>query len=270
MGRPFGSFFFATAPRLPVPGAALLSKLTFITLRVMNNTRLRRWGPRLGKGLLHGTLLLLLLGHFTVVAFSLLPANPISHQFKYQIEGYVDPWFSQTWNLFAPNPIASNQRLLFRYDVYRGGQRSTSSWVDVVEPLTQLKKDSYWSPVQRILKHLSSSTNETIEIQNKALKFVAKQDSLKNDPDKTKRFLRGVIEQSPGHRALVQYSQHTFRRLRQTQPAWQRADSVLVTYRILHQQFPRFSKRQLDYFDERNSRYSHLTSEPHRLNLASL
>jgi hypothetical protein len=204
------------------------------------------------------------------VAFSLLPANPISHQYKYQIQGYIDPWFSQTWNLFAPNPIAANQRLLFRYDVYQGQQRSTSTWVDVVEPLTQLKKASYWSPVQRILKHISSATNETIEVQNKAVKFAAKQDSLKNNPAKTKRFLQRVVSQSPGHRSILQYSQHTFRRLCQAQPAWQRADSVRVTYRILHQEFPRFSKRQLDYFDLRNSRYSHLTSESYRLHLTSL
>ncbi|SHK80082.1 DUF5819 family protein [Hymenobacter psychrotolerans] len=217
---------------------------------------------------LHTVLTLVLVGHFTVVAFSMLPANPISHQYKYQIQGYMNPWFSQTWNLFAPNPIASNQRLLFQYQIFQKGEPRLSGWVDVVEPLTDLKKVSYWSPVQRVLKHISASTNEVIETQNKAIKFATRQDTLAQDTAKTRRFLRGVIAQSSGHRAIMQYSRHTFRRMCQAHPSWAGADSVLVTYRVLNQEFPRFSKRETDYFNEKNSRYSHLTSEAYPLRLA--
>ena len=218
--------------------------------------------------LLHTSLVLMLIGHFTVVAFSMLPANPISHQYKYQIQGYMNPWFSQTWNLFAPNPIAANQRLLFQYEVFQKGKALNSGWVDVVEPLTDLKKVSYWSPVQRILKHMSASTNEVIETQNKAFRFAARQDTLAKDTAKTKRFLRAVVKQSPGHRAILQYSRHTLQRLTQANPTWNRADSIRVTYRIMSQEFPRFSKREQDYFDEKNSRYTHMTSEAYLLHVA--
>ncbi|AHJ98129.1 DUF5819 family protein [Hymenobacter swuensis] len=234
----------------------------------MKLTFLARLLPRRYWWLLHAALVTVLVGHFSVVAFSMLPANPLSHQYKYQLQAYMNPWFSQTWNLFAPNPIASNQRLLFQYEIYQKGQAQRSSWVDVVEPLTTLKKGSYWSPVQRILKHISASTNEVIEVQNKAIKFAAQQDTLAKDTVKTRRFLRAVVSSSPGHRAILQYSRHTFRRLAATNPAWASPDSVRVVYQVLNQEFPRFSKRELDYFDERNSRYSHLTSEPHRLYLA--
>ena len=234
----------------------------------MKPTFLTRLFPRRYWWLLHVVLVVVLIGHFAVVAFSMLPANPLSHQYKYQLQAYMNPWFSQTWNLFAPNPIASNQRLLFQYEVYQKGQAERSGWVDVVEPLTTLKKNSYWSPVQRVLKHLSASTNEVIEVQNKAIKFAARQDSMAHDTLKTQRFLRAIIQSSPGHRAIVQYSRHTFRRMAATNSAWTHPDSVRVVYQVLNQEFPRFSKRELDYFDEQNSRYSHLISEPYRLYLA--
>ena len=233
-----------------------------------HKSRLQRWLPRTSYLLLQGVLVTALVTHFTVVAFSMLPANPLSHQYKYQLHRYMDPWFSQAWTLFAPNPIAVNQRLLFQYEVFRGGQQQRTGWVDVVEPLTDLKKDSYWSPVQRILKHISASTNGLLEVQGKAIKFAAKQDTLAGDTAKTRRFVQAVVRQSPGHRALLQYSRHTFGRLSQDHPAWRNADSVRVRYRIMNQEFPRFSKRELDYFNERNSRYTYLTSETYRLPLA--
>jgi len=210
--------------------------------------------------LVNGLLALILVSHFTLVAFSMLPANPLNHQYKYQLFRYVNPFFSQAWTLFSPNPINSNQRLLFKYDIYSRGNKHSTPWVDVVAPMTSAKKSSYWSPVQRILKHISSSTNQTSEARNKALKFVAEHDSLRNDPVKAQRFVRRVVESSPGHKALIEYSYYTYKRLMTTAKQAPRPDSVQVTYLISSQEFPRFSKRKQDYFDVRNSNYTHLSS----------
>ncbi|MDJ0367126.1 DUF5819 family protein [Hymenobacter sp. H14-R3] len=206
----------------------------------------------------------LLAAHFLVIAFSLLPDNPIKHQYKYEMARYTTPLFQQNWNLFAPNPVSSNWTVKYQYQVYRHGQLYTTSWLDVVTPLVYAKRTSFWSPVQRVLKHMSSGIMDIMEFNRKFKELTAENDTLKNNPAKLDRFYGRALRECSGHNALVQYSQFVYARMA-LPAAFQSPDSVAFRYDIQCAYFPRFSKRNLDYFDTKNYTYSQIMSRRYTL-----
>ncbi|TGE27422.1 DUF5819 family protein [Hymenobacter metallicola] len=206
----------------------------------------------------------LLGAHFLIVAFSLLPDNPIKHQFKREIAEHMFPIFQQNWNLFAPNPVSSNWTVMYQYKVYAQGRVHTTEWQDAVTPLLQEKKTAFWSPVQRVLKHISSGVIDIMEFNRKFKDYVAENDTLKNDSLKAERLYPIAVRECTGHKGLLQYSSYVYSRL--GKPAgFGRPDSVRVRYSIQNAHFPRFSKRDLDYFDKKNYTYTHSTSKEYKI-----
>lgn len=193
------------------------------------------------------TLYLLLFIHFSLVGLTLLPSNPISHVFKLQIRGYVDPFFTQNWNLFAPNPIASNQTLLIKFTSYSQGDSISSKWLDIKEVVHKNRTRSFWSPLQRLEKYFGSITESIIEDQIELKEFLAKH------PNTSKDSIENLLTQyrgNYGHRTLIKYSKIVYNRIAEKSALL--PDSVLLRYRIVDAEFPRFSKRHLDYYDLKN------------------
>ena len=201
--------------------------------------------------------------HFLIVSLGLFPDNPVSHQYKLERAAYMEPLFSQNWSLFAPNPINSNMNVLYRFEAYRGGEMERSEWVDAMTPLVEAKRAHFWSPVQRITKFLTGSMQGVNQANNDAYEFIQKTDSLKADSVAADQFYRQVVRGSMGHQALAQYGESVFQRHAGADVA--AYDSVLAQYSIHVAKFPRFSKRDLDYFDLENYEFSQRPSEPFRL-----
>ena len=102
--------------------------------------------------------------HFSILFFYQLPDNPLKHEFKYEIHSYVDPFFTQTWTLFAPNPINSNMSLLMRFEYEnKDGKSKTVDWIDITESLIEDRKKSFWSPSQRMSKFTQSCMSDIQE-----------------------------------------------------------------------------------------------------------
>ncbi|MBC3844664.1 hypothetical protein GXW82_44185 [Streptacidiphilus sp. 4-A2] len=55
----------------------------------------------------------------------------MSQKFNSQITGYMNPVFSQNWDLFAPNPIQDNVYIEARVQVTESGGQLDSPWVDL-------------------------------------------------------------------------------------------------------------------------------------------
>lgn len=207
-----------------------------------------------------------LVAHFSIVGMDLMPDNPLKHQYKYEISNYMSPFFSQTWNLFAPTPINKNSTILVKYYLHKKDQTVDSTmWNDIVEPLIEQRRKSFWSPVQRVIKSMTSISSGYIESSNKALQIVAKTDSLKNEPEKAARFIKKALETTREHRMLMQYCNFVY--FNQYAPAYDPSalDSVTVSFNFLAKEFPRFSQRHLDYYDEENYKILELKSEPYKL-----
>jgi len=50
--------------------------------------------------------------HFCIHLLYLLPINPITLDIAPLVEDYMNPWFSQDWRLFGPDPITQTRTLL--------------------------------------------------------------------------------------------------------------------------------------------------------------
>lgn len=76
---------------------------------------------------------------FAVTAAA-IPTNKVSNQLR-PVTSYLDPYFTQNWRLFAPNPIAEDRTLWFRGEYLdAAGQTQTTKWLN-------------WSEVELDLVH---------------------------------------------------------------------------------------------------------------------
>ena len=68
--------------------------------------------------------------HLVSVTLEALPPNRYSEAVQDRT-AYVDPYFTQNWRLFAPNPIAEDRNLLFQ-GAYRAadGSVAETDWID--------------------------------------------------------------------------------------------------------------------------------------------
>ncbi|CDR29227.1 DUF5819 family protein [Staphylococcus schweitzeri] len=99
------------------------------------------------KYLLPIILVLLLFVHFSLITIVVSPFNPISSKIGTVAGKYVNPLFTQTWTLFAPDPIDRNTSLQIKYE-YKNGQKS--NWIDSGSNLTKNMHSNYFSPYNRI------------------------------------------------------------------------------------------------------------------------
>ncbi|WP_283134924.1 DUF5819 family protein [Rhizohabitans arisaemae] len=71
------------------------------------------------------------------------PWNPAYEKSASVVEGYMNPYFGQNWELFAPDPIDYDARVLVRAKVKdaSGWERHTG-WLDVTGPERELTRGS--------------------------------------------------------------------------------------------------------------------------------
>lgn len=107
-------------------------------------------GTRLSR-LLPGLWALLLLFHFGMTVLYLLPLSPIKLAILPTLEGYIQPFFEQRWELFAPNPIVDTRLLLVACRVADdAGQVQERPWMNVSSPLRALKERYRLTAADRI------------------------------------------------------------------------------------------------------------------------
>lgn len=205
-----------------------------------------------------GLFITILTVHFSILGLHQLPNNPLNHQFKYQLQGYIDPFFSQAWTLFSPNPVNSNMSLLFRFEYETASQRDTTEWIDVTEPLIEIRRESSWSPAQRISKFTQSCMSNIHESKGLILEHLEEIDSLRSDTLKTKAFYDKAMSTCYGHRATLQYSQYVAKKYFGAKGVL--PDKVRAEYKIFSARFPRFSKRKEDYYDLDNYEFKETIS----------
>lgn len=199
-----------------------------------------------------------LLFHFFVLFWYLAPDNPISHQFKYYISRYVNPLFTQTWNLFAPNPINTDQFINLRFIEYRDGAVSTSPYLDISSPIDLERKKSFFNANQRLSKFLSGNNQELLELYRQANDYITS-DSLVGDSVVLAGNLIKLYNNSSGRRIINSYGGLVYYNYSQsTVGNLTKADSVYIQCKIVNREFPRFSMRKLDPRDDENCKFSHI------------
>lgn len=93
---------------------------------------------------------LLIAFHFAATVIHLMPMNPIKLALAPAVDRYINPTFSQRWEMFAPDPILDTKRLLVSCRVRRGGATDETAWSDITTPLRALKYRFRLSPADRL------------------------------------------------------------------------------------------------------------------------
>ncbi len=204
-----------------------------------------------------------LIYHFSLIAIYQFPDNPIKHKYKIEINSYVDPMFSQAWTLFSPNPINSNMSLLYQFQYKNNGKIVSTSWIDVTQPLITNRKENYWSPYQRISKFIQSSMQNINENNNLIAEHIKATDSLKNDKLKSNVFYQKAMNTAYGHKCILQYSQFVAKKYFKND--LNNFKNLFVRYKIFNAKFPRFSKRNEDYYDLKKYTFEEVQSIYYRI-----
>jgi hypothetical protein len=207
--------------------------------------------------------------HFGFVGIYLFPDNPIKHQFKYELQSYVNPFFSQSWNLFSPTPINTNMTLLVQFKTFSGAKYDSTEWVDIYQPLIEEKRRNFWSPSQRLSKFMTSSMQSVIENSRTYIRAIKEDSLLARDSVKADSAYNVYMANTFGNQSIIQYSQYVFKKLLSNRDI-RSLDSVFVRYEIFDSKFPRFSKRELDFFDLKNYAFSKITSSYYKLGLNTI
>lgn len=88
------------------------------------------------RNMIAATTLSFFIFHCLVLALYLLPQNPLSQAYLPSVNRYMQPFFAQNWNLFAPEPATFSLQFWYRCSNTPVNQEiSWSSWQD---PLAQL------------------------------------------------------------------------------------------------------------------------------------
>ncbi|MBA3986233.1 MAG: hypothetical protein H0X63_06610, partial [Flavobacteriales bacterium] len=201
----------------------------------------------------------LLIAHFIIIGLYLLPENPLQHQFKKELNSYADPFFSQAWTLFAPTPINTNMSLLLRFEYVNNGEVDTTNWIDITEPLIEVRLKNYWSPAQRISKFTQSSMSNVNDHSSALKKFIEETDSLKNNDSEGMNFYYEEMNRSYGYKSIFQYSIYVAKKYFQGNDLM--PEQVSCQFKIFNARFPRFSKRNEDYYDFERYEFSEYSSK---------
>jgi len=67
--------------------------------------------------------------HLVSVTLAALPTNPVSDTARPATD-YLQPYFTQNWRLFAPNPISADRTIEFRAQYNRDGLTEETAWLD--------------------------------------------------------------------------------------------------------------------------------------------
>jgi hypothetical protein len=72
----------------------------------------------------------LLFAHFAATLLAVGPMNPVKLAHGASAHSYLDPYFAQTWNLFAPDPINDERGLMVRAEL-ADASRTVTAWTDI-------------------------------------------------------------------------------------------------------------------------------------------
>lgn len=96
--------------------------------------------------------------HFTFTSIYILPFNPVKAA-SGQVNAYMQPFFTQNWQLFAPNPLSNNIYVYMQIEDVEGNQ---SEWTDLSTPIFESNHRNRISPNNRIVRIGPGSFMQTI------------------------------------------------------------------------------------------------------------
>jgi hypothetical protein len=120
----------------------------------------------------------LLGAHFFLAAFSQAPLSPAKIRLHGLISGYLEPYFTQNWSLFAPNPTKDDEGIIARAKCSDG---SVTDFYDVTGPLIKETQEDRFFP-SRTVRLVSNGINQLNDSDDLLLRLRQKEEE-KNTED---------------------------------------------------------------------------------------
>jgi hypothetical protein len=124
----------------------------------------------------------LLGAHFFIAAFSQAPLSPAKIKMHGVISGYLQPYFTQNWSLFAPNPLQNDEGIIARAKCADG---AVTDYYDVTGPLIKETQGDRFFP-SRTVRLVSNGIQQLNESDDLLLRLRQKQESKDSEEPKAK------------------------------------------------------------------------------------
>jgi hypothetical protein len=114
------------------------------------------------------------------------PDNPLTNSFGKYVSGYMEPFFTQKWLLFAPEPATNDLKLWYR--MKRG--ETWTTWCDPLEPVLKKHHNARYTYNAKLL-YVYGNIPRDLGIKNEELsiRHACAQDDLKCAQMKNKSLL---------------------------------------------------------------------------------
>src|SRR5699024_4330508 len=83
--------------------------------------------------------------HSTITIVYNFPITPFAEKFNKVIHTYMDPLFTQTWTLFAPNPVSTNMKVEVKLS---HGNNQETGWVSFSDTVLDQSQESFLTHYQ--------------------------------------------------------------------------------------------------------------------------
>jgi hypothetical protein len=128
----------------------------------------------------------LLAAHFGATLIHLMPMNPIKMRLQPAVDRYIEPYFSQRWELFAPDPVLDTREVLVACRVKQpSGADQETAWSNVTTPLRQLKYHYRLTPADRLERVQSGALHVAFPPDDAVLAKIRKQHDVNEEYRKT-------------------------------------------------------------------------------------
>ncbi|MCX5172185.1 MULTISPECIES: DUF5819 family protein [Streptomyces] len=168
--------------------------------------------------------------HFTMTALSQAPLSPAKVRYQETVNAYMQPYFAQTWLLFAPDPLTDDRGIVARA---RCADNTVTKDYDVTTPYIKDVQDSRFFPsrMSRLVTGPVQEINNSDELLNR----------LRNDSQNDKKPLLPLMpHEKRSQSATVTYlSRYSLTQMPQACDG----DVQAVQVRMYIHQLPPWSKR---------------------------
>ena len=135
--------------------------------------------------------------HFMITAIYVLPLNPVKAKGGLLINSYIQPLFTQNWQLFAPDPLSNNFYIYLQVENKDGSQ---SDWFDLSTTFYKENQKNRLSPNNRLVRLGTSSFLQTLRVDETVEKLKEKVSEDKLSEDKL-----NSIENKRGYEEIQQH-----------------------------------------------------------------
>lgn len=146
-------------------------------------------------------LIMILIFHSSITVLYNFPTTPFKLQFDKYVNAYMNPLFQQTWTLFAPTPVNTNNNLQVRVEYYENNTLKESNWISLSDKFNNETQQSYFHPYRQYSSILTQLESSTI----KALINAYEKESYENIDAKE------FLQLNPGAQILYDFAYYNIR-----------------------------------------------------------